>query len=184
MKPHVSNRCKENNITKKQVTNTLLYETGRLTAAIENSGDSSKTTHGDITCVDACRFFGSLIFTALKGNSKDDILSVQRKIHLCPEIDEVANGSYMHKEPPEIKGSGYVVKSLEAALWAFYHTDNFKDAILDAVNLGDDADTTAAICGQIAGAYYGMEGIPRGWLNKLTMREEIEEMAVKLYEHG
>ena len=80
----------------------------------------------------------------------------------------------------EIKGSGYVIESLEAALWAFWHTDNFKDAILAAANLGDDADTTAAICGQLAGAYYGLDTIPKEWLAVLYHREDIEQLAIKL----
>jgi len=79
---------------------------------------------------------------------------------LAPAIAEIVDGSYKIKSPPQIQGSGYVVKSLEAALWAFYTTASFKDAVLAAVNLGDDADTTGAICGQIAGAFYGLEGIP------------------------
>ncbi len=66
--------------------------------------------------------------------------------------------------------------SLEAALWSFYTTDSFKDAILRATNLGDDADTTAAICGQIAGAYYGADAIPTIWYKRVAMREEIEEL--------
>jgi len=168
-----------------------MYYAEDTVLAIEKSGDSSKTTHGDTTCVDACRFFGALIVGALFGVDKERLLrpygwipeQYWKDSPLHPEIDEVAAGSFKVKEPPFIKGSGYVVRSLEAALWAFYHTDNFKDAILDAVNLGDDADTTAAICGQIAGAYYGVDDIPEDWLNKLTMKEEIEEMAVKLHEH-
>lgn len=153
--------------------------------AIEHAGDSSRTTHGAITCIDACRYYAALIVGALNGKTKKQLLSPYfgydwENHPLCPEIDEIARGSYKTKQPPEIKGSGYVVKSLEAALWAFAHTDNFRDAILDAVNLGDDADTTAAICGQLAGAYYGMDGIPQEWLDKLTMKEEIEQMAIEL----
>jgi ADP-ribosyl-[dinitrogen reductase] hydrolase len=97
-----------------------------------------------------------------------------------PEIEEVAAGSFLEREPPEIRGTGYVVRSLEAALWAFDRTDSFRDAVLAAANLGDDADTTAAICGQLAGAYYGASAIPPDWLGKLAMRERIEEMADEL----
>jgi ADP-ribosyl-[dinitrogen reductase] hydrolase len=93
------------------------------------------------------------------------------------EVELVAAGSFLTKEPPEIRGTGYVVESLEAALWAFDRTDTFRDAVLAAANLGDDADTTAAICGQLAGAYYGASAIPDEWLEKLAMRERIEEMA-------
>ena len=60
-------------------------------------------------------------------------------------------------------GSGYVVRSMEAALWAFHRSSSFEEGCLLAVNLGDDADTTAAIYGQLAGAYYGIDGIPREW---------------------
>jgi ADP-ribosyl-[dinitrogen reductase] hydrolase len=80
----------------------------------------------------------------------------------------------------EIRGSGYVVQSLEAALWAFVRTDSFADAILVAANLGDDADTTAAVCGQVAGAYYGEQGIPSRWRERLALRSEIIRLADQL----
>lgn len=79
-----------------------------------------------------------------------------------------------------VRGSGYVVESLEAAMWCFIHTDSFKDTILMAANLGDDADTTAAVCGQVAGAYYGVSGIPAGWLERLALRSEIATLADRL----
>ena len=84
----------------------------------------------------------------------------RKSFPLHPEIDEVAAGSFRRKQPPEIVGSGYVVKSLEAALWAFHDAKDFREAVLRAVNLGDDADTTGAVCGQLAGAYWGEDGIP------------------------
>lgn len=72
------------------------------------------------------------------------------------------------------------MQSLEAALSCFYRTDTFEAAILKAGNLGDDADTTAAVCGQVAGAFYGASGIPKKWLDKLVMRKEITELADRL----
>jgi ADP-ribosyl-[dinitrogen reductase] hydrolase len=78
-------------------------------------------------------------------------------------------------------GSGYVVRSLEAALWAFHSTDNFREAVLKAVNLGDDADTTGAVCGQLAGAYWGVAGIPPEWLKGLAQRDELEMAVGALY---
>ena len=96
---------------------------------------------------------------------------------LCDEIKEVANGSFKNKQPPEIKGTGFVVESLEAALWVFYHTDNFREGALKAVNLGDDADTTGAVYGQIAGAIYD---IPQEWLQVISMRERIIKIAKEL----
>ena len=91
------------------------------------------------------------------------------------EVDAVAAGSFRQKQPPEIVGSGYVVKSLEAALWAFHDAKDFREAVLRAVNLGDDADTTGAVCGQLAGAYWGESNIPTDLLDGLDRKDMIEE---------
>ena len=100
---------------------------------------------------------------------------------LVEEVARIAEGSFKHRNPPEIRGTGYVVQSLEAALWAFHRSDNFRDGTLLAANLGDDADTTAAIYGQLAGAHYGAGGIPAEWLEQLAMAEEITSMADDLF---
>lgn len=143
---------------------------------------SSRTTHGAAESVDACRLFARVIYRALLGRSREEVLfGDSESFDGCKKILAIARGLYREKPKTEIRGSGYVVQSLEAALWCFVHTDNFKDAILMAANLGDDADTTAAVCGQIAGAYYGENGIPPTWLEKLTMRDEIAELAESLY---
>jgi ADP-ribosylglycohydrolase len=74
------------------------------------------------------------------------------------------------------------VRSLEAALWAFNNSDDFRTGALLAVNLGDDADTTGAVYGQLAGAYYGESGIPEEWRSVIAKRELIIDFADKLYE--
>lgn len=79
----------------------------------------------------------------------------------------------------EIKSGGYVVSTLEAATWCFLNTDNFTDCVLKAVNLGSDTDTTAAVAGSIAGAYYGLDGIPSEWLDCIARKEWIAEMIDK-----
>lgn len=159
--------------------------------AIRMSGESSRTTHGATTCVDACRYFGGLLVGAVQGVDKDTLLSARyapvpglwEREPLCTDIDRVAAGSFKRgKESSEIVGSGYVVESLEAALWAFSHSTNFRDGCLLAVNLGDDADTTAAIYGQIAGAYYGVDGIPVEWRERVAMGELITQLADGLWE--
>jgi ADP-ribosylglycohydrolase len=158
--------------------------------AIEKSGESSRTTHGAQSAVDACRYFAGLLVGALNGEQKTDILSSRYSPlpgywdghALDPSIIEIANGSFKVKQPPDIRGSGYVVKTLEAALWAFYHSDSFEEGCLLAVNLGEDADTTGAIFGQLAGAFYGRQGIPSSWLSRLAEREMIESFAEKLYQ--
>jgi ADP-ribosyl-[dinitrogen reductase] hydrolase len=96
------------------------------------------------------------------------------------KVSQLAKGDFVNKSKEEIRGSGYAVASLEAALWCFQHTDDFQAAILEAANLGDDADTTAAITGQLAGAYYGADQIPRSWLEKLYLRHDIEATADSL----
>lgn len=156
--------------------------------AIELSGESSRTTHGTETAVDACRYMGALLVGAVNGVSKEELLSQRyspianywEQHPLNSLIDEIAMGSFKYNNPPNIQGSGYVVRSLEAALWAFYHTNSFAEGCLKAVNLGDDADTTGAIYGQIAGAFYGETGIPQTWREKLAMRERIIELADNL----
>ena len=87
-----------------------------------------------------------------------------------------------HGAREAIKGSGYCVDSLEAALWCFFGTGSFEEAVLAAANLGGDADTTAAVCGQLAGAHYGVSSIPAAWLERLAMRGGIESLAEQLLE--
>jgi ADP-ribosyl-[dinitrogen reductase] hydrolase len=153
-------------------------------AAIKMSGESSRTTHGASECIQASRLFGAILFKALDGSEKEDILFGHQMTGLTSEsIQAIALGDYRVKSEDEIRGSGYVVQSLEAAIWCFWQTTGFKDAILKAANLGDDADTTAAICGQVAGAYYGEGGIPTVWLERLVLSDEIRGLADQLYEH-
>ena len=160
--------------------------------AIRMSGESSCTTHGATTCIDACRYFGGLLVGTVQGLDKATLLSLRyapvaglwEREPLCAEIDEIAGGSFKDKEPPAIVGSGYVVESLEAALWAFHHSTDFRDGCLLAVNLGDDADTTAAIYGQIAGAYYGIDGIPAEWRERVAMGDLIIQLADGLWQRG
>jgi ADP-ribosyl-[dinitrogen reductase] hydrolase len=157
--------------------------------AIERSGESSRTTHGAQTTVDACRYSGGLIVGALNGGGKEDLLtslyspipSYWESHPLHPAVAEIAGGSFKLKSPPGIRGTGYVVHSLEAALWAFYHTGSFEKGCLMAVNLGEDADTTGAVYGQIAGAYYGYQAIPESWREKLALKDTILDYAERLY---
>ncbi len=152
----------------------------KLENIINFAGESSRTTHGALECMEACQLFAEILFRALSGMSKDDILFNTSVKTVSPQIKDIASGEYCKKSMTQIEGTGYVVKSLEAALWCFYQTDTFESAILQAANLGDDADTTAAICGQVAGAYYGKSGIPTKWLEKLFMHAEISHLADKL----
>ncbi len=154
-----------------------------LAEAIQKSGESSLTTHGSPEAVDGCRYFGALIATAANGVDKDDLLAEDlAPPNLAPKISEVAGGSFKRKGEGEIRGSGHVVESLEAALWAFHNSGSFEEGALLAVNLGGDADTTGAVYGQLAGAFYGESSIPGSWREKLTFRAKIEGFADRLRE--
>lgn len=147
--------------------------------------ESARTTHGAAECLDASRLLARMIVRALAGSAKSEIvLGDAGGFTGSPKIVALAAGAYLEKPMVEIRGSGYVVESLEAALWCFWRTETFREAVLMAANLGDDADTTAAICGQLAGAYYGVPGIPASWLEKLTLRQEISELADRLGRRG
>lgn len=153
------------------------------------AGESSRTTHGAREAVDTCRLFGVMLALALRGESKDAVLFSGHRnavpmASLAPKIVAIAEGRYIGKPRAEIIGNGYAVNSLEAALWCFYHAASYREAVLCAVNLGDDADTTAAICGQLAGAFYGKGDIPPAWLEKLALRDEIEALALQLHQRA
>jgi ADP-ribosylglycohydrolase len=157
--------------------------------AIAVAADSSRTTHGAAEAVDGCRYLAALVIGALQGRSKGELLSplftpvasLWDAQPLAPKIHAVASGSFRRREPPAIRGTGYVVESLEAALWAFAKSTSFRDGALLAVNLGDDADTTGAVYGQLAGAYYGVEGVPGEWRTRLAKLGLLERFAARLH---
>jgi len=146
------------------------------------AADSSRTTHAAPEAIECCQLLAALIAKALEGATKTELRQQSLNTYSQPRVAAIARGDYLGKSQDAIKGSGYSVQSLEAALWCFHHTDNFGAAILQAANLGDDADTTAAITGQLAGAYYGVRGIPNNWLEMLYEAEEIAATADRLLE--
>jgi ADP-ribosyl-[dinitrogen reductase] hydrolase len=153
-----------------------------LRAAEQYAAESSRVTHAAAECLDACRLLSRIIVRALAGTRKELILLGDAETFTgAPAIVAIARGQYLDKSQAEIRGSGYVVESLEAALWCFARTDTLADAVLMAANLGDDADTTAAVCGQVAGAYYGASALPPSWLGKLARADYIIQLADRLF---
>jgi ADP-ribosyl-[dinitrogen reductase] hydrolase len=149
--------------------------------ALHFAVESSRTTHGAPECLDACHLLADILFLALEGAGKEEVLTGSDPGQITSTaIQSIARGAYRKKPTAGVRGTGYVVESLEAALWCFSTTETFEDAILTAANLGDDADTTAAVCGQVAGAYYGESGIPERWRERLVMRQEIRDLADRL----
>ena len=173
-----------------------LFYHHRPDLAVEYAGRSAQLTHDNDKAIDACRYYAALIVAALHGLSKEQILhedfySTHRdwfgEIPLSDEILSVAKGSFkrINGYDDGIRGKGYVVQALEAALWAFWSDENsFEKGALSAVNLGDDTDTTAAIYGQLAGAYYGYEKIPKEWIKSLYAHDFIVSIGQWLHFQG
>jgi ADP-ribosyl-[dinitrogen reductase] hydrolase len=143
---------------------------------------SSRTTHGAPEVIDCCRLLAVALIHALSGLPKEQSLSDASAMLTQSKVHAIASGSYASKSESEIRGSGYCVESLEASLWCLARTDSFANAVLAAANLGDDADTTAAIVGQLAGAYYGASSIPHAWVRTLYLSAEIRATAGRLFD--
>jgi len=139
-------------------------------------------THNHEVPNDGCRLLSKIIVEGIRTGDKHAALSSVETLQVADKILHVKNREYEEKDRNHIKSDGYVVSTLEAAMWSVWKTDNFKDALLLAVNLGDDADTVGAVAGQIAGAIYGIEEIPKEWVSDLTQSPRILEYGQKLFE--
>lgn len=153
--------------------------------AIIQSATSSLSTHGSQEAMDGCKLMGGIIAGLINGYSKEEVLLDMYwqydKFKLSRRIESIARGNYKKLKPPVISNGGWVVATLESALWAFYNTRDFKEGALKVVNLGRDADTVGAVYGQIAGAYYGFEGIPKKWREIVAHKHLIQWMALNLH---
>jgi ADP-ribosylglycohydrolase len=154
----------------------------RVADLAEKAIESSLPTHPSDQCVSACAYFALVLAGLMHGEPREQVLApdwpalaeLRDWMTLSPEVDEIASGSFRRRQPPDIQGTGWVVRSLEAVLWAFHDAADFREAVLRAVNLGHDADTTGAVCGQLAGACWGESGIPPDWRTGLARRDMIE----------
>jgi ADP-ribosylglycohydrolase len=161
-------------------------------SALHHAELSSRTTHQAVEAVDACRYLAALLLAALKGEDKSVLLGERytpipgywQRYPLAPKIDDIARGTYKAKSRDEIKSTGYVAHTLEAALWCFHRHDTFADGALEAVNLGEDSDTTGAVYGQLAGAYYRETGIPEDWIRVLASVQGFYRLAEELGRTG
>ena len=129
---------------------------------------SSQVTHAPEACLETCELLGKLINGALAGKTKEELKSIFKH-------------DFLQKSYDELSGKGEAWTCLESALWCFFNTISFEEGVLLAVNLGDDTDTTAAVFGQLAGAYYGQQGISQKWINELWDKEMILQLAEKLF---
>jgi ADP-ribosyl-[dinitrogen reductase] hydrolase len=148
----------------------------RDTAALQ-----SKTTHAAKEAVDACVAYAEMLADAIEGKKRSEVLR-SRDGAFTDSISKIIAGSWRTKTRVQINASGYVCHSLEAALWSVGRSGNYRQAILTAANLGEDADTTAAIAGQLAGALNGITGMPRDWVDKVAWSPRVRGMASGLLE--
>lgn len=140
----------------------------------------SRTTHAAREAVDACVGFSDMLGDTITGMSREQVLA-DREFDGAPAVAEVLGGSWRGKARKDIRSSGYVIHTLEAAIWCVARTGSFRDAVLLAANLGDDADTVAAVTGQLAGALHGMSGIPDAWLERLALTKRLQANAARLF---
>ena len=143
---------------------------------VATAADQSRTTHGAEEAVDACRAFAELLADAIGGTPRAALLA-PRSFEGAPAITGILAGSWRGRRRKEIRSSGYVVHTLAAALWSVARTGEFRNAVLLAANLADDADTVAAVTGQLAGALYGVSGIPRSWRDRIAWKDRLLEAA-------
>jgi ADP-ribosyl-[dinitrogen reductase] hydrolase len=154
--------------------------TDRATA-LEHAIDSSRTTHASADCLDAAELLGAILWDLREGADLKAVLeNLPDTRERGVKIGRIKHGLFRQYSRDQISSTGYVIDTLEAALWSCYHSDEFETAIITAVNLGDDADTVGAVTGQIAGAAWGVSAIPDRWLNTLSWRARIELLAANL----
>ena len=139
--------------------------------------DQSRTTHAAPEALVACTFLVTLLREAILG--EPDVLR-PRTWTGSARMKAIAAGEWRGKSRQQTRSSGYVLDTLEAALWAVSQTSSFADALVLAVNLGGDADTIGAVTGQLAGALYGAAAIPPKWLTTLAWSDRIGNIALKL----
>ncbi len=151
-----------------------------VAAAQRLAAASSRTTHAAPLCLDSCGLLATMLIQLLRGHGKSGLQATDYAAS-SHEVEQLQRGHWQQKSYQQLKGTGYVIDSLEAALWCFYHTDNYADCVLAAANLGNDADTTAAVAGQLAGACYGYAAIRPAWREALHREAEICQLADQLF---
>jgi ADP-ribosyl-[dinitrogen reductase] hydrolase len=171
-----------------RVAPAVMFFFANATDAIQQAIQAARITNQAPVVLDAVRLFAAMLHQALEGREKVVVLRPDRVLwgaqSLKREVQAVLDGAYLNKVPPAITGGGTVVEALEAALWAFQKSRNFRDGALLVANLGDDSDVACAVYGQLAGAYYGVSAIPGNWRNSLMHKAMIEDLGDRLLAHA
>ena len=153
---------------------------------VEMIADASSLTHAHSCSIDGCVIYTYILNELLNNPSKESVYcglnKAKRKVHSTTKYyDRLLNQDIATYNVSSINSSGYVVDTLEAAIWCLLTTENYSDCVLKAVNLGSDTDTVAAVAGGLAGALYGIDAIPERWLKALQNKDYIEDMCKKAY---
>jgi ADP-ribosyl-[dinitrogen reductase] hydrolase len=141
----------------------------------------SKCTHHSPLSEGCCDLMALILCRLVSGDDWDQILPYPSKTNWLEDVSLLSNCKWRDKSEEEVQSTGYVIHTLEAALWCVDTTSNFSDAVLKAVNLGEDADTVGAVTGQLAGAKYGIDSIPKDWMFELIHGQRIVRIAEKLF---
>lgn len=152
-----------------------------LTERLKIVKEVSSITHAHPRSVMACFFYVEFAISLLKGKNIDEAMDVTVSNFdslFCDNIERehflrILDKNVVQISQKDIYSSGYVIHSLEAALWCIKNSNSYEDAVLKAVNLGEDTDTTAAIAGGLAGIMYGQESIPHKWIDSLARKDDI-----------
>lgn len=160
-----------------------LFYSGDRSAAGRAARLQSQTTHAAEECLDACEAFAHLLVDAFAGKPKAELFD-DASSEASGQVAEILAGSWRAKSRAAISSSGYVLHTLEAALWAVDQASSFEEALVLAVNLGDDADTVGAVTGQLAGAIWGASAIPARWIDRLAWRDRLEMTGRALLQKG
>ncbi len=166
-----------------------LFFNNNMTEAISYAESSSRLTHGYKDCIDSCRLLSECLYRLINdqpifnvfydSDYRRSIITIQDQ--LSPQVQHIIEGKFFNKTVDEIKSGGGVIETLEAAMWALSTTQSFEEVVLKAVNLGDDADTVGAVTGQLAGAAYGYNAIPKHLIEGLYSAESLVETATSIY---
>lgn len=159
-------------------------------AAVALAADSARTTHGHPAALDAARYLAALLIDAIYGADRAAVAAGESRTAaalraagtLHPDVQAVADGTHLRRHPPDIAGDAYAPRTLEAALWALHTTGDYAAGALAVANLGGDADTTAAVYGQLSGAIHGADAIPERWRRITHLADEITSLADGLFE--
>lgn len=163
------------------------------TALMERMREVSGITHAHFRSVFACFIFSKFVKTIMQGEAKEQAyrLAMQEVQEYAATqnfnsaelnlFERTLSGSLLHEPVDKIHSSGYVLHTLEASIWCFMNFDTYSEAVLKAVNLGGDTDTTACVTGALAGLYYGTSGIPKNWKDAIARKNDVITLAKDFY---